>query len=544
MSRVPGRTSVAITFASALLLPAASARAELSVQEAILRAKPAVALVVAEVVPEVRLDCGSGQTLVSPPPFRETGTGWFIDSRGYLITNAHVVEPAHTPPRWMINSFARRAIEYTCVPPALEKLGIRPGDRPDIEERVRRQAFDRALPTTRVRLEPGIFVVLSNGTRVPAEVKKFSPPLSVGGGQAEGKISRRDLALLKIAGDNFPALPVADSKAVKIGDPIRILGFPGVVMSHELLNQSATVEASVTNGAVSGFKQDIANQPVIQTDAPAAWGNSGGPAVNASGEVVGVLVMVSLAPGPGGGIVQGFNFIIPSNAVRDFIKETEVGLNAENPFNEVWWEGLREQFKGNFKRAERAFLAANTFVPDLPDVRRMLAEAQDKIKNPPPRPFPWAWVTLGVTLVSLGSYGGMWGRRWWRNRHRIAPSAVVHLLEEGKSPLILDVRNASAFETSPLKVPGALYVAPEGVDGGKFDLEVEPERTVITYCTSPDEATSASVAQRLRKLGYKNVKILKGGLGAWANAGLPLEPKAGLPAIGVELYKSMLGGNV
>lgn len=49
------------------------------------------------------------------------------------------------------------------------------------------------------------------------------------------------------------------------------------------------------------------------------------------------------------------------------------------------------------------------------------------------------------------------------------------------------------------------------------------------------------MAHRLRKLGYRDVKVLKGGLGAWANAGLPLEAKAGLPTIGVELYKSMLG---
>lgn len=33
------------------------------------------------------------------------------------------------------------------------------------------------------------------------------------------------------------------------------------------------------------------------------------------------------------------------------------------------------------------------------------------------------------------------------------------------------------------------------------------------------------MAQQLRKLGYGDVKILKGGLGSWANAGLPLESK-------------------
>jgi S1-C subfamily serine protease len=454
----------------------------LTVQEALLRAKPAVALVIAEVAAEVSLNCGSGEIRVTPPPFRETGTGWFIDPRGLLITNGHVVQPAHTPPRWLINSFARRAIESACVPAMLRKMGITPGERADAEDQVKRRALDSILPTTKVKLGPGIFVVLSNGTRVRAEVKKYSPPLSVGA-TGEGQMSARDLALLKIPGKDYPVLPLADSKATKIGDPIHILGFPGVVLSHELLNQSSTVEASVTNGAVSGFKQDIANQPVIQTDASAAWGNSGGPAVNTRGEVVGVLTFVSPAPGPEGGIVQGFNFVIPSNAARDFVQGTEVKLNAESPFNKVWWAGLQEQFDGNFRRAEARFNEANKFVPNLPDVKRMLAEAQDKIKNPPPQPFPWAWITLGVTLLSLGSYGAMWGRRWWRNRYRVAPSVVIRLLEEGKKPLILDVRKPSAFETSPLKIPGALYVSPEDLDAGKFDLEVEAARTVIAYCT-------------------------------------------------------------
>ena len=66
-------------------------------------------------------------------------------------------------------------------------------------------------------------------------------------------------------------------KLSQIGDPVHILGFPGVVLSHELLNQSARVEASVTNGTVSGFKMDAIGQDLMQTDAPAAHGNSGGP---------------------------------------------------------------------------------------------------------------------------------------------------------------------------------------------------------------------------------------------------------------------------
>ncbi|PYN41674.1 MAG: hypothetical protein DMD95_18830 [Candidatus Rokuibacteriota bacterium] len=33
------------------------------------------------------------------------------------------------------------------------------------------------------------------------------------------------------------------------------------------------------------------------------------------------------------------------------------------------------------------------------------------------------------------------------------------------------------------------------------------------------------MARQLRELGYRDVRILRGGLSSWANAGLPLEPK-------------------
>jgi len=52
------------------------------------------------------------------------------------------------------------------------------------------------------------------------------------------------------------------------------------------------------------------------------------------------------------------------------------------------------------------------------------------------------------------------------------------------------------------------------------------------------------MARELRKLGFKDVKILKGGLGAWTNAGLPIETRSDLSQVGGELYKALAGGNV
>ena len=56
--------------------------------------------------------------------------------------------------------------------------------------------------------------------------------------------------------------------------------------------------------------------------------------------------------------------------------------------------------------------------------------------------------------------------------------------------------------------------------------------------------TSARVARRLRQLGFRDVRILKGGLGGWTNARLPVEAKSHLPAIGLEIYKNLTLGDV
>ncbi|HEY7647769.1 MAG TPA: hypothetical protein VID04_02095, partial [Methylomirabilota bacterium] len=86
----------------------------LSVQEASLRARPAVALITARVDAEVMLDCGQGPVIIKPAPFVETGTGWFVDGRGWLITNAHVVDPAYRMPPWVPHELKKKAIDQAC----------------------------------------------------------------------------------------------------------------------------------------------------------------------------------------------------------------------------------------------------------------------------------------------------------------------------------------------------------------------------------------------------------------------------------------------
>src|SRR6185436_14101088 len=173
--------------------------------------------------------------------------------------------------------------------------------------------------------------------------------------------SGRDLALLRVKDGVYPALALA-ARDTQIGDAVHILGFPGVVLSHELLSRTATIEASVTNGAVSGFQVDAIGQDMIQTDAPAAHGNSGGPAVGDDSRLVGVLTFVSLSQG--GAIVQGFNFLIPARDVRTFLQVTDV-RPGERQFHGVWAAGIELLLDQRYAAAAK-IREANELMPNLP----------------------------------------------------------------------------------------------------------------------------------------------------------------------------------
>ncbi len=120
---------------------------------------------------------------------------------------------------------------------------------------------------------------------------------------------------------------------------------------------------------------------------------------------------------------------------------------------------------------------------------------------------------------------------------------MVRLLESGKDPVVVDARRTEAYEAVPLRIPNSVRLAPEELASGISGLELDAARPVVVYCTDLNEATSVRVARELRKLGLKDVRILKGGLGAWTNAGLPIETRSDISAVGLEIYKALAGGN-
>jgi serine protease Do len=123
-----------------------------------------------------------------------------------------------------------------------------------------------------------------------------------------GTDARTDVALIKVeGGSNFPFAKLSDSKP-RIGDWVLAVGNP------------FGLGGTVTAGIVSASGRDIGNGPYddfIQIDAPVNKGNSGGPAFNTEGEVMGVNTAIY---SPSGGSV-GIAFSIPASTVKTVIAQ-------------------------------------------------------------------------------------------------------------------------------------------------------------------------------------------------------------------------------
>jgi membrane protein DedA with SNARE-associated domain/rhodanese-related sulfurtransferase len=106
-------------------------------------------------------------------------------------------------------------------------------------------------------------------------------------------------------------------------------------------------------------------------------------------------------------------------------------------------------------------------------------------------------------------------RRSLRRLHRlvrISPLEVGALLDAGQDFVILDARSRVARSSDPRQLPRSIVLDdPRTVDTLPRELR---DRTVVTFCTCPNEASAAFVAEMLIKAGYRNVRVLTGGTGA------------------------------
>lgn len=364
MTRSPAASHLLLSLL--LLLPGAApaaAQTQAELQSAAFRAKPAVVMIGVEVGATFSVRCGRGEaSTVTPSPLQWIGSGAIIHPDGWIMTNGHVVQPFHEDnAAQLAPALLERAVVQACA----GQLGGAPAG----SARVR--ALAAAQDMGPVRLEKRLQVTLSNSHAYAATVRGYSPPAYVvvgrttGGGERRG----RDVAIIKIEGRDLPVVELAPrSTDLHLGQRLFVLGFPGVVAAHELLSTATRFEPSLTVGRVSGFKQDVGGQRVIQTDAAIIQGNSGGPVFNERGQVVGAATFTSQQ---GEQVVQGFNFVVPVESLHELAGGAGLVPQGQSRFTRLWNAGVDLYIRGNHYRAYRNMNAASQIHPGFPDVERV-----------------------------------------------------------------------------------------------------------------------------------------------------------------------------
>ena len=132
-----------------------------------------------------------------------------------------------------------------------------------------------------------------------------------------------DLSIVKISAKDLPAVTLADSNSIRVGESVYAIGNP---IGFEF-------RRTVTSGIISAKNRTIKLEEgenlsymtdLIQTDATINPGNSGGPLIYANGEVIGInTVKITTA--------EGIGFAVPINVVKQVIKSFDETDKFEEP---------------------------------------------------------------------------------------------------------------------------------------------------------------------------------------------------------------------
>ena len=173
-----------------------------------------------------------------------------------------------------------------------------------------------------------ISVLFNDGTTTPAKLVWNDSTL--------------DLAILKVEKDDLPAMKLADSDDVGVGDRVVAIGNP---LGFEL-------QSTVTSGIISGLNRTVNFQNgaqmdgLMQTDAAINSGNSGGALLNSKGEQIGINSAKA-------GNSDGIGFAIPINTVKNVINK----IIENGEYNSVYL-GITGQSLDYFRQFPQANMGA------------------------------------------------------------------------------------------------------------------------------------------------------------------------------------------
>jgi S1-C subfamily serine protease len=239
----------------------------------------------------------SGTDLFGQPQSGQAlGTGFVVDNSGYILTNAHVVQ-------------------------------------------------DNGQKASKVA------IVFNKGGGKTQEVQ----------GEIMGVDTVSDVAVIKVdpSGVDLKPLPLGDSSAVQVGEPVVAIGNP---LGYDF---------SITSGIVSAIGRNLREpngQAIpngIQTDAAINPGNSGGPLIDNAGRVIGINTMIASQSGGN----QGLGFAVPINTAIHSLEQLKKGGTVQYAWLGVGLQSVTPEVAKAASLTTQSGALVTKVYPDSPAAR-------------------------------------------------------------------------------------------------------------------------------------------------------------------------------
>ena len=168
-----------------------------------------------------------------------------------------------------------------------------------------------------------------------------------------GSDERSDVAVLKVKGNNFPALPIGNSNILKVGEPVLAIGSP--------FGFDYSASAGIVSAKSRNFSRET-SVPFIQTDVALNPGNSGGPLFNQRGEVIGINSRIF--SGTGG--YMGLSFSIPIDAAMDIYQQLKTTGSVARAYMGIYPQDIDRNLAEVYKLARPQGALLTRVAPNSP----------------------------------------------------------------------------------------------------------------------------------------------------------------------------------
>ncbi|GCE10684.1 S1 family peptidase [Tengunoibacter tsumagoiensis] len=285
------------------------------------------------------------------------GTGTFITSQGDILTADHVVHPQ-----------SDKSLDATVAQAAAQDIATymnqngKAGNSQITSDQVIQQINSGELQTSVSYDTTSSTVLLSTGYTGPltAPDLKSLPAgvaLQVDKIEKESPPDQEDIAIIHVPMKDAPSVVLGDSSRVNVQDSLTIIGFPG----NADINARPTdlLTSSVNQIYVSSLKSSQNGAPLIQVGGNVEKGDSGGPALDKAGNIVGIVSFASSQSGAPGAT----NYLQASNSARDMVASLNLDTTP-GTFQKSWTQAFTayaDTTSGHWDQAKRDFqqLASN-----------------------------------------------------------------------------------------------------------------------------------------------------------------------------------------